>query len=88
MGREGIGVELETIKQFLFWCMIINFAVYTLTALALLFMRNFVHRVNAWVFGISEEDSARSMESYMTTYKLLVTIFNFAPWLALVIMGR
>lgn len=86
MGGEGIVMGLASLQAFFYWCMIINSVVYAVTALALLFMKGFVIEVNARIFGIDEAESQRTMQVYMANYKLLITVFNFTPWLALMLI--
>ena len=50
-------------------------------------MRGFAYRMNAKMFGISEEKVASASFKWVAAYKLLITIFCFAPWLALKLMA-
>lgn len=76
------------VERFLFWCLVINTGVYTLTAIALFTLREFVYRVQSKVFHFDRESTDRAAQSYMANYKLLITALNFTPWLAVVIINR
>ena len=80
-------MDLESLQTFFFYCMIINFAIYFLTSLAILILRKFIYRVHLWMFKMDEETMLISMQKYLSTYKLLITVFNFTPWLALLIIN-
>jgi len=80
-------MDLEQLRAILFWCLVVNSVVYALTALGALGMRGLLCRVHERVFGLDEQATMQGVHSYLATYKLLITAFNFAPWLALVIMG-
>jgi hypothetical protein len=79
-------MDIEILGRFFFWCMLINFGVYVVTALAVLVLRDFVCRINMKMFGLDEQTVLASIQSYLATYKLLITAFNFAPWLAILVI--
>ena len=79
-------MNLETLQQFFLWCMLVNAGVYALTAIAALVMRDFICRLQAKMFGLGEETIRKSIYTYIAAYKLLITAFNFAPWLAIQII--
>ncbi len=80
-------MDIETLGRFFFWCMLINSGVYAVTALAVLVLRDFVCRVNMKMFSLDEQTVPESIQRYLATYKLLITAFNFAPWLAILIIN-
>ena len=78
---------MEKLKDFFFWCMLLNIGIYTLTALSVLVLRDFVGRLLGKMFRIDEESVGKSLQMYLGAYKLLITVFNFVPWLALLIIN-
>ena len=78
---------LEIWITFFGWLTIINIGIYLITVTALYLMRGFAYRMNARVFGISEEEVGKTIFKYVGAFKLLITVFCFAPWLALKLMG-
>ena len=79
--------SLQTWTTFFGWLTVVNIGIYLLTLVALMGMRGWVHKMNAKMFGIGEEEVASTSFKYVGAYKLLITIFCFAPWLALKLMA-
>ena len=69
------------------WLTVVNVGIYLITVLALWLMRDFAYRMNAKIFGIEEAEVASTTFKYVGAYKLLITVFCFAPWLALKLMA-
>lgn len=78
--------NVQAWTTFFGWLTIVNMAVYIFSVLMLWLMRDFAYRLNARLFGISEEQVAKSSFNYIAAYKLLIIVFCFAPWLALKLM--
>jgi len=79
-------MDIEQLQDFFFWCMVVNSGVYALTAVATTIFRDFICAINKKLLGLDEESSLRSMQRYLATYKLLITVFNFTPWIAILII--
>ena len=79
--------SMETWTAFFGWCTVINLGIYILSVTMLSLMRNFAYGMQAKVFAVSTEDAARISLHYIGAYKLLITVFCFAPWLALKLMS-
>jgi hypothetical protein len=75
--------NLQVWTAFFGWLTIVNMGIYLVTVIALWLMRDFAYRMNARLFGISEDQVAKTTFNYIGAYKLLITVFCFAPWLAL-----
>lgn len=80
-------MDLHTLEDFFFWSMVINFGIYIATVLAVLSMRGFVYRLQQKLFGLEERQVAAAVMTYLGNYKLLITAFNFTPWLALLLIN-
>ncbi len=78
---------IETWTTFFGWMTIINIGVYVITLLALFAMRSWAYKINASLFGIGEDEVATATFNYIAAYKLLITVFCIAPWLALKLMA-
>ncbi len=78
--------SLQTWTTFFGWLTVVNIGIYLIIVTAILGMRNFAYKMNAKIFGVSEEVVAKAMLRYVANYKLLLTIFCFSPWLALTLM--
>ena len=79
-------MDIEILEKFIFWCMVVNIGIYSFTAIAVLVLRDFVCKIQKKLFGLDEETSMQSIQKYLGTYKLLITVFNFAPWIAILII--
>ena len=79
-------MDIEILQKFFFWCMVVNIGIYTFTAIAALVLRNFVCKIQNKLFGLDEKTVSESMLKYLATYKLLITVFNFTPWIAILII--
>ena len=79
-------MELETLEGFFFWCMLVNTGIYAITAIAVLVLRDFLCKIHKKMFGLNEETVSEAMQKYLANYKLLITFFNFVPWIAILII--
>lgn len=57
-----------------------------MTAIAVLVLRNLLYRIQNRLFGLDEAEVMRSTQQYLATYKLLIIVFNFTPWIAILII--
>jgi len=79
-------MDIEILQEFFFWCMLVNTGIYAFTAIAVLVLRDFVCKIHKKLFGLDKETVSKSIQKYLATYKLLITVFNFAPWIAILII--
>ena len=79
-------MDIEILREFLFWCLLLNMAIDTFTALVTLRLRNFMSGMHERLFGVSQQTVHTAFYIYLAAYKLLIIVFNFVPWLALVII--
>ena len=79
-------MDIEKLQGFFFWCMLVNTGIYAFTAIAVLVLRDFVCKVHRKIFGLDEETVSKSIHMYLAAYKLLITVFNFVPWIAILII--
>jgi len=73
-------------EGFFFWCMLVNVGIYAFTAAAVLVLRDFICKIHKKMFGFDEETALKSIQRYLAAYKLLITFFNFTPWIAILIV--
>lgn len=79
-------MTIEVVKDFLFWCLIVNSAIYAFTAIAVLTMPDFICRMQQKWFALDEQTILKSIYGYLAAYKLIITAFNFTPWIALLLL--
>ncbi len=77
---------IEILQDFFFWCMVVNFGIYVFTALCIIVMRNIITKIIMKVFKLDEQTVNKSLHIYLSAYKLLITVFNFVPWIAILII--
>lgn len=83
--EEGI-VDIDQLQKLFFWCLVVNTGIYTFTAIAVLLFRGILCRIHEKIFGFDEETTLKSVHRYLANYKLLITAFNFVPWIAILII--
>lgn len=79
-------MTMEILKTFLGWCLVINYGVLIFWAIVLM-TGDWATRLHS---GMLRVDEARVREMHyllMGQYKLLIFIFNLAPWVALWLMA-
>ena len=81
-------MNIEQLYEFFFWCMIVNFAFYIITVGYAFFMKDFFCLMMFKLFDTDRRESLNMLVKYIASYKLLIIVFNFTPWLALSIMTR
>ena len=79
-------MDIEKLQGFFLWCMLINFGIYAVTAIAVLVLRDFIYKVHKKMFDFDQATVNKSLQRYLATYKLLITVFNFVPWIAVMII--
>ena len=79
-------MDLETLEKLFLWTMVVNTGVYALTGVASILMRGFIYNVHRKLYDMDEKTVDKSVQSYLANYKLLITVFNFAPWVAILII--
>ena len=79
-------MDMEAIRGFFFWCMVVNIGIYAFTAIAVLLLRDFICKIHRKMFKLDEETVYKSLYMYLAAYKLVITVFNFIPWIALLII--
>ena len=79
-------MDIDKLQDFFLWCMIINVGIYMLVSVAWLLLRDFYTNILKKVFGLDEETIRKGVYTYTANYKLLITVFNFTPWIAILII--
>ena len=69
------------------WMLVINLVIYTWAALWIIFARDWITKIQARIMGVPEEDWSRLYTDYLSHYKIVLIVFNLAPYLALRIVG-
>lgn len=80
-------MDLETTRQFLMWCTIINVGLLAFWTLMLLAAPQLVYNTQRKWFPLSQDRFQLFMYGFLAMFKILVVIFNLVPFIALSIMG-
>lgn len=81
-------MNLDILQEFLFWCMVINFSIYTITSVSMVVFRDFFYKIMKIAFPLGDDSISKAFLRYLGNYKLLITVFNFVPWLAIIIINN
>jgi len=79
--------SIESIREFLGWCSVINLGLLLLTSLTIIIMRSWIVRIHASLTGVSQAELPRIYLEFLGNYKMLVIVFNLVPYIALRIMA-
>ena len=80
-------MSLETVREFLLWCAVINYGVLLWWFLVFHFAHDWLYRLHGRWFRFSPEQFDAIHYLAMAAYKLGVILFNLVPYLALCIVG-
>jgi hypothetical protein len=79
-------MNIETIREFLGWCTIINYGLMILAFLKVYVLRNTLAQFRQELFGLDEESVRRLQGQFFVNYQLVIIVFNLTPYIALSIM--
>ena len=80
-------MNLEALESFFFWWLMVDLGFYLVTVVALLAFRRLAIRMQSKMMGVDERTALAVTYAYIGAFKLLIIVFNVAPWLALVILN-
>ena len=76
-------MTLETIRVFLGWCSVMNFALLLLWFLGIVVAGDWIYRSHSKFFRLSVEEFHSTQYRMMGYFKLTVIILNVVPYLVL-----
>lgn len=80
-------MNLETAREFLLWCTVINYAVLLVWFAVFTLAHDWLHRLHGRWFPLPAERFDAIHYAAMALYKLAIFLFNLVPWVALLIVG-
>jgi hypothetical protein len=80
-------MTLPEIRDVLLWCSIINFGLLIWWLVMFLVARDWIFRIHSRWFVLSRERFDSIHYSGMAMFKLAIFLFNFVPYIALLIVG-
>jgi hypothetical protein len=79
-------MTVEIIRETLLWCTLINWGMLLFWFLFMKFAHDWVYRLHTSWFKISVDDFDAIHYKGMAYFKVLIFVFNLAPFLALLIV--
>ena len=80
-------MELQTLQSLLGWCLVFNIGFYLFWVVVMVGAREWLVRRHANWFAVDPERIRTVHYQLLAIYKLLIIMFNFVPWLAVVIVN-
>ena len=80
-------MDIQMLKMFFMWCTILNMGLLIMTSLWLAFAGNFVYKMHSRLYPMPRETFNVVVYSFVGIYKIIFFVFNFIPWIALMIIG-
>jgi hypothetical protein len=80
-------MSIETIREVLLWCTVINYGVLLVWFLFILSARDWIHRLHGRWFRLSAERFDAIHYAGMAVYKIGILAFNLVPYVSLLIVG-
>ena len=80
-------MEIEPVRAFFMWCTIINVALLAVSFVMCASLGGWIYRMHSRWFPISKESFYVIIYSVLASFKTLVILFNFVPYIALLIVG-
>ncbi len=80
-------MSIETIREFLGWCTVINVGLFFVVLVKILLLRDWASRVHAKMFRVDEATMRQAYFQFLVNYKIAVIVFNLVPYIALSIMA-
>jgi hypothetical protein len=81
-------MDIETLKAFLLWCLLINYGVLLWWFLAFRLAHDWMYRLHRRWFKLSEERFDAIHYQGMAVYKVGVLLLNLTPYLAILIVMK
>ena len=78
---------IETIREFLGWCTVINIGLLVLSSILIIALRGTVSRFHGKMFNLDEKYLSQAYFQYLGQYKIAIIVFNIVPYFALKAMG-
>ncbi|WP_028856033.1 DUF6868 family protein [Psychrilyobacter atlanticus] len=78
--------NIETIREFLGWCSIINIGLGLFSVIFITSLRGPILHIHSKIFNLDERDLSKAYFQFLGQYKTATIIFNIVPYLALKIM--
>lgn len=79
-------MDITVIKAFFFWCTLINVALLVISFMFCAFAGDWIYQMHSKWYPIPREAFNVAIYCFVGLFKIFVIVFNFVPWIALVII--
>ncbi|WP_027257791.1 MULTISPECIES: DUF6868 family protein [Leisingera] len=76
-------MTLDILSAFFGWLTVLHLSLFTLSALLLLALRDWVAGLHARMFGLAPADVSLTVYRWLGTYKIVIFATALGPWVAL-----
>ncbi len=76
-------IDLEVLTAIFGWCAVINIALLLFSSLWVTVFREFTKRLHSTLMQVDASELNAYYFQYLGNYKLLILVFNIAPYIAL-----
>lgn len=80
-------VDLEVLREFFFWCTVINTGLLLFASLVIKTAGGWLYDTQGSWFSVSRESFNTVVYALLGIYKFLVILFCAVPWVSLLIIG-
>jgi len=80
-------MNAETLRDFLFWCTVINYGMLLWWFLVFRLARDWIYRFHGRWFRMSADQFDAIHYAGMALYKITIFVFNLTPYVALHVVG-
>lgn len=80
-------IDINTLSEFLGWCTVINMGVLVFVTIFIIALKGFVVNIHSKLFAIDKAELPKLYFKYIANYKIGIILFNFVPYLVLMIMS-
>ncbi|HNT34240.1 MAG TPA: hypothetical protein PKH07_04505 [bacterium] len=80
-------MDISTLRSFFMWCTVVNAGLLALSFLFIALAGEWIYRMHRRWFPMSKENFSMAMYCFLALFKILILVFNLAPYIALLIMG-
>jgi hypothetical protein len=80
-------MNIETLREFLNWCLAINVGIFILSTVNMLLIGGWASKIHAKMFDVDATWVRQAYFGYLANYKIAVIVLVLVPWIALHLMG-
>lgn len=73
----------DTLSAFFGWLSVLHIGLFTLSAILLMLMHDWVASLHARMFGLAPADVSLTVYRWLGTYKIVIFATALGPWIAL-----